>query len=87
MTQPNKDNPSIPSEDAMTPEQIHEVTQQNQDANRPDQDQAVQRGRKSVANDSSTPGYGAENGQSEPRTNGRDNQNDRVDDLDGSEKD
>ena len=81
MTQPNKDNPSQPSTDAMTPEQIRNATQENQDRNRPDQSQSVQQGHKSVANDSSTPGYGAEQSSSQPRQNGLDNQNDRVDDL------
>jgi hypothetical protein len=65
----------------MTPEQIRKATQENQDRNRPDQDQSVQQGQKSVANDSSTPGHGVENSQSQPRQNGLDNQNDRVDDL------
>ncbi len=81
MTQPNKDNPSQPSSDAMTPEQIQKATQENQDRNRPDQDQSIQQGQRSVANDSSTPGYGAENSGSQPRQNGSENQNDRVDDL------
>ncbi|WP_108398070.1 hypothetical protein [Devosia submarina] len=81
MTQPNKDNPSKPSADAMTPEQISKATQQNQDRNRPDQDQSAQEGQKSVANDSGTPGYGAEESKSQPRQNGLDNQNARVDDL------
>ncbi|MDB5612946.1 MAG: hypothetical protein JWQ22_599 [Devosia sp.] len=37
--QPNKDNPSEPSSSAMTPEQIRQATQENQDRNRPDQNQ------------------------------------------------
>jgi hypothetical protein len=81
MSQPSKDNPSQPSTDAMTPEQIRKATQENQDRNRPDQNQSVQQGQKSVANDSSTPGYGADSSQSQPRQNGLDNQDDRVDDL------
>jgi len=85
MTQP-KDNPSRPSSDAMTPEQIRQATQENQDRNRPDQDQAIQEGHRSVANDSSTPGYGAEGNNSEQRQNGLDNADDRVDDLGDSKK-
>lgn len=84
MTQPNKDNPSNPSPDAQTPEDIHRVTQENQDRNRPDQSQVAQQGQ-SVANDSSAPGYGAEKSQSKPRTNGTENENDRVDDLGDSD--
>lgn len=86
MTQPDKDNPSKPSKDAMTPEQIHATTQKNQDWNRPDRSQSAQEGQRSVANDSSTPGYGAANGKSEPRTNGLENQDDRVDDLGDSDR-
>ena len=44
------------------------TTQKNQDWNRPDRSQSAQEGQRSVANDSSTPGYGAANGKSEPRT-------------------
>jgi hypothetical protein len=76
------DNPARPSADAMTAEEIQNATQENQDRNRPDQDSVARDGHRSVANDSSTPGYGTtSNGGSEPRTNGLDNQDDSLDDL------
>jgi hypothetical protein len=81
MIHSNDSSPVLPSTNAMTPEQISEATQENQDRNRPDQSQSVQNAHKSVANDSSTPGYGADDSQNEPRLNGSENQDDRVDDL------
>ena len=82
MTQPNKDNPAKPSASAISPEQIRKSTQENQDRNRPDQNQEGQKGQRRVANDSSTPGYGVTgSSESEPRKNGLENQDDRVDDL------
>ncbi len=81
MTHPDDSSPVIPSKDAMTPEQISQATQENQDRNRPDQSQSVQNGHRSIANDNSTPGYGADTAQNEPRQNGSENQNDRADDL------
>jgi hypothetical protein len=81
VTQPSKDNPSVPSADAMTPEQIHQSTQENQDRNRPDQNQLGQQGQRRVLNDSSAPGYASEESDGEPRTNGSENGDDRVDDL------
>lgn len=81
MTHPNKDNPSVPSSDAQTPEQIHKTTQENQDWNRPDQKQDGQQGQKRVLNDSSTPGYGSEQAEGEERSNGSSNGDDRLDDL------
>ena len=86
MTPPNKDNPAVPSHDAMTPEQIHQITQENQDRNRPDQNQKAQQGQKRVINDSSAPGYGLTDPEDgEARKNGLDNQNDRVDNLGDSQ--
>ncbi len=86
MTQANNDNPAVPSHDAMTPEQIHQTTQENQDRNRPDQNQKAQQGQKRVINDSSTPGYGITGTkEGEPRKNGLDNQNDCVDGLGDSQ--
>lgn len=81
MTQPNKDNPSIPSTETQTPDQIHQTTQENQDWNRPDQNQAGQQGQKRVINDSSSPGYGSNETNGEKRRNGQDNGDDRIDDL------
>ena len=81
-SQPNKDNPSIPSSDAMTPEQISQATQENQDRNRPDQQQGFQQDQKRVANDSSTPGYGATNPDTKDAPKRAfENGMDRIDDL------
>jgi hypothetical protein len=81
MTQPNKDNPSVPSTEAQTKEQIHRSTQENQDWNRPDQNQKGQQGQKRVLNDSSSPGFGSDQADGMERTNGQNNADDRIDDL------
>ena len=81
-SQPNKDNPSVPSGDAMTPEQIRQSTQENQDQNRPDQNQAGQQNQKRVANDGSTPGYGLTSSEeNEAPERAYENGKDRIDDL------
>jgi hypothetical protein len=80
----NKDNPSVPSRDAMSPEEICRATQENQDRNRPDQQQNVQQGQKDIVNDNSDPRYSltdkADPAKELPKRE-YENQTDRMDDL------
>ncbi|WIJ23441.1 hypothetical protein [Devosia sp. RR2S18] len=81
MANPDNNNPAKPSTDAPTPEDTRRATQENQDANRPDQQQRIPR-KDQVVNDNSDPRYAlTDTEETELPHKEYENQEDRIDDL------